>query len=759
MDHATASSRAAALRTELNEHNRRYYQDAAPSVSDAEYDALMNELKALEAAHPDLQSADSPTQRVGGAPLDGFEQIDHPVPMLSIEDIHELKQDEMDASGEARDAGLVEWYARLQRSVGRDNVPVSVEPKIDGVAVSVMYRDGVLTYAATRGDGGTGDDITQNVKTIRSVPLKLPADAPPVFEVRGEAFMPNAGFAKLNEERQAAGEDTFVNPRNATAGTLKQLDPAMVASRPLDVIFHSMGLVEGADFDSISGFHDLLPTLSLQPDQWFKVANNIDELRAAVAQLEQDRHDFDYATDGAVIKVNEIAVHQQLGATSKHPKWACAFKFRPEQKETILKDITIQVGRTGVLTPVAELEPVFVSGTSVARATLHNQDEIDRKDVRIGDTVVVEKAGEIIPAVVKVILEKRPADAKPFVLRDFVGGKCPSCMEEIEQQEGFVAWRCPNFACPEKAVTRLKHFGGRRMLDLEGIGDAVADKLVETGMVKTPLDLFELELSELADLQLDPAKLQSGEQSKPRRFGEKKAQTLIDSLEKAKAMPLDKWLFALGIPNVGESASFECARLHESFTAVASSELLPLIAERGTKQVWITNHPVRPKKDPISAEESARRKAIADEYKPRVKTLEEELAGYQISPELGGVSAGALRDFFASEAGQATLENLAKLGFDPRSENYQPTPTGDGDSSADGDGSTLAGTWVITGTLSESRDHFKGLIQQNGGKVSGSVSKKTDYLLAGEKAGSKLTKAESLGVQVLDEQAFNAMLG
>ncbi len=759
MDPLEAAARAAQLRKELERHNRLYYLDAQPEISDAEYDALMGDLKALETEFPELARADSPTQRVGGAPLEGFEQVKHPVRMLSIEDVHELKDEELTAREGSleRDAGLVEWYGRFARNLGSTSPPLTIEPKIDGVAVSLMYRDGALEYAATRGDGTTGDVITENVKTIRAVPLRLPTEAPAIFEVRAEVFMPNAAFNRLNEERDAAGEPAFVNPRNATAGTLKQLDPRIVATRPLDIIFHSYGLVEGAEIASMSDFRALMLRLGLPVDAWFRTAATLDDLRAAVAELDGDRHGFPYATDGAVVKVDEIALHAQLGTTSKHPRWACAYKFRPEQRETTLRAVTVQVGRTGVLTPVAELDPVFVSGTTVSRATLHNQDEISRKDVRIGDTVVVEKAGEIIPAVVRVIVEKRPPEARPYRLFDAVGGRCPSCGTAIIQEAGFVAWRCPNFACPAKTVTRLKHFGGRRMLDLEGLGDAVAEKLVETGLVKEPLDIFDLDAQTLAQLLLDPAKLQSGEQSKPRRFGEKKAELLLASLERAKSAPLDKWLFALGIPNVGESAALECARLHERFSAVAGSPLLAQVVESARleerrKEVSPRNRANPPKDDAEKAERTREHDAL----KEQIEGLRETLAPYNIGPDIGPVASAALVDFFQSQTGQATLEKLRELGFDPASANFAPIPPSPGETA---EASPFAGTtWVITGTLSQSRDHFKARIQELGGKVAGSVSKNTTYLLAGEKAGSKLAKAESLGVAVVDEAGFDAMV-
>jgi DNA ligase (NAD+) len=760
MTKSDAQARVAELSADLERHNRLYYLEAQPEVSDAEYDGLMNELKALEAEFPDLLKADSPTQRVGGAALEGFEQRKHLVPMLSIEDVHELKPEEL--AGDlllVAEQNLITWFERFRRSLGHTDVRLTVEPKIDGVAVSIVYRDGVLDYALTRGDGARGDDITQNIRTIRSIPLRLPAGAPAVFEVRGEVFMENEAFAKLNEERDEAGEAAFINPRNATAGTLKQLDPKLVESRPLDCIFHSYGMVEGAPYTTISEFQETLETYGLKRSKWFRTPTSFEGLLEVVRELNQQRHAFAYATDGAVIKVDEIALHEQLGATSKHPKWACAYKFCPEQKETVINDITIQVGRTGVLTPVAELDPVFVSGTTVSRATLHNQDEIDRKDVRIGDTVVVEKAGEIIPAVVKVILEKRPEGSQPYRIVEAVGGACPSCGGQIAQAEGFVAWRCLNFACPAKAVTRLKHFAGRRALDIENLGDAVAVKLVDSGMARSPLDLFELQHEELADLKLDPAKLQAGGESKPRRFGEKKSASLIASLGRAKdSQPLARWIFGLGVPNVGESSAREMARLHGSFKELAGSEILPKICKAAALEAKQKEISPRNKANPPKDEaEKFKRKEQFDALKEQIAELRQSLEKHQVSGDVGPVAAGAILAYFDSEAGREALSQLERLGINPQSDNYAPEPAVAGDDGAGGGG--FAGTtWVITGTLSQSRDHFKDLILSKGGKVSGSISARTSYLLAGEKAGSKLAKAEKLGVTVLDESAFENML-
>jgi len=729
---AGVASRIQELTTQLEHHNQLYYQDAEPEISDAEYDTLMGELKTLEAEHPKLALPDSPTQRVGGAPLDGFTQIQHLVPMLSIEDIHELKDEELGAlqatvPSATRGHNLYDWFDRFQRNLGHSDVTLSVEPKIDGVAVSIVYRNRVLDYAVTRGDGVTGDDITQNIRTIQSIPLRLPDHAPDLFEVRGEVFMPNAGFAQLNIQREEAGEPAFVNPRNATAGTLKQLDPKIVASRPLDCIFHSYGKVENPPYSRVAEFQETLLEYGLKASHWFQTVHSMDELLSAIAQLDVDRHSFPYATDGAVIKVNTLALHAQLGATSKFPKWACAYKFLPEQKETQILAITIQVGRTGVLTPVAELDPVFVSGTTVSRATLHNQDEIDRKDVRLGDNVIIEKAGEIIPAVVKVVKEKRPADSSPFNLYDHVNGQCPSCHGPIEQEDGFVAWRCQNFACPAQAVTRIKHFASRKALDIDGLGTAVAEKLVDTQMVATTLDLFDLKENDLANLLLDPAKMEVGE-SKPRRLGEKRSALIIGSLKNARKAPLSRWIYAMGIPQIGESAAREMARLHRKLSDVFESEILQDLADL-------------PNYTELSV--SKRKK----ENHPR-------LAPYLIESELGPSAAEHLVFFVKSEGGQHVIAKLLELGIDPKSDNYDPEK-----SALNNTDSAIAGkTFVITGTLSQPRPAFKKIIEANGGKVSGSISQKTDYLLAGEKAGSKRAKAESLGVTILDEPTFEAML-
>ena len=745
----------------LDYHSKLYYQDAAPEILDSEFDTLLDELKKLEIKHPSLAAPDSPTQRVGGAPLDGFEQRTHLVPMLSIEDIHELKDEELEELHKTnpdatRSHNLSHWFDRFQRNLGHSNVALTVEPKIDGVAVSVIYKNRILDYAVTRGDGAVGDDITQNIKTINSIPLRLPDDAPDLFEVRGEVFMPNAAFAKLNEQRIEQGEQAFVNPRNATAGTLKQLDSKLVATRPLDCIFHSYGMVENAPYTTLTEFQATLKAYGLPASHWNKTPASMAELMDSIALLDKDRHGFAYATDGAVIKVDDLTLHQQLGATSKFPKWAAAYKFCPEQMETILRDITIQVGRTGVLTPVAELDPVFVSGTTVSRATLHNEDEIQRKDIRINDTVVIEKAGEIIPSIVKVIKEKRTPDSSAFNLYEYVDGKCPSCSAPVLREEGFAAWKCNNFNCPAKAVTKLTHFASRKALDLDGLGESVAIKLVEYNLARTPLDLYTIDHETLADLQLDPAKKSDGSESKHRRYGEKRAQTLLDSLANAKKnQPLSRWVYSLGIPQVGESASRELSRLHQSISDLPASDILTNIAETAKLETQQKEISPRSKSNPPKTEtEKDIRQNQYNELKSQIAELKSSISEFEVNSELGQVSAQNIIDYFQSEAGQSTLLRLQELGIDPASDNYAPIPA-----AVEIPDTAIAGkTFVITGTLSQPRPAFKKTIENNGGKVSGSISKNTHYLLCGEKGGSKRDKAEKLGVPILDEEAFNALL-
>ena len=726
----SAEAQIRELRRSLGYHNRLYYSQAEPEISDAEYDQLFRELEKLEAKHPEFYDPNSPTLRVGGAPISGFQQVRHAVPMLSIDDVFELGAEAVASSGAScPEQELIDFYRRLQKNLDRDEVAVTIEPKIDGVAVTLLYRDGKLAYAATRGDGQTGDDVTHNVRTIRSIPLELvvqnghatrgashasvtDASIPKLLEVRGEIFMPNKAFAALNNERDEAGLATFANPRNAAAGTLKQLDPKVVATRPLAFLAHGLGAYEGPVIETEHAFHELLSRLKIPQNQPILNASNLAEVLAAVAQINHDRHELDYGTDGAVLKVLNRAERERLGFTSRAPRWAAAYKFLPEQKETTLNHIIIQVGRTGVLTPVAELTPVLISGSTVARATLHNQDEISKKDIRLGATVLVEKAGEIIPAIVKVI--RYPEGARPFSLFESVAGKCPSCSGPISQEEGFVAWRCTNFQCPAQAVTHIKHFAGRKALDLEGLGEIVAEALVRNGHCQSPLDLFSLSEDSLANLNL-------GTDDAPRRFGEKNAAKVIVALEASKRKPLHRWLFAMGIRQLGESAARELARLHRTLSEIPDSEIL---AE------------------------------VLRDTRTDAKKKNEWLAKYAITGDVGRAVAEAVVSFFKSTAGQHAIARFAELGIDPVSENYLPIAA-----EADLSALPLAGkTFVITGTLSMDRDEMKERIEAKGGKVSGSVSAKTSYVLAGEGGGSKREKAEKLGVAILGEDEVLKLL-
>src|SRR5436309_11306203 len=563
-DEAQAAKRIEQLREEIRKHDRLYYEEAAPIINDRKYDRLYKELVDLEAQFPDLVTPDSPTQRVGGKPLKAFEQVAHLIPMLSLDNTY--SEDE-----------VKNFYNRIQRLLPNEKIPVVIEPKVDGVAVSLIYENRKLRQAATRGDGTVGDNITQNIRTIRSVPERLRDAAPKLLEVRGEVYMDRKGFEKLNDERKRQGLPLFANPRNVAAGSLKQLDPAIVAKRPLGVVFYGTGATEGLNVDVHSEIFPLLKKLGLPATERWWVAESVEEILDAIHELDGIRHNFAYQTDGAVVKVNSFAQRERLGFTAKSPRWAIAYKYATERVETRLKDIIIQVGRTGILTPVAMLEPVLVSGSTVGRATLHNEDEIKRKDIRIGDTVVIEKAGEVIPAVVEVVKSKRPRDAKPFDFAKHIHGKCPVCGGPIRRDPEFVAWRCENLHCPAQTMRRVEFLAARGALDIESVGGIVADKLVESGLVREPLDLFELETEQLAKLNL-------GTEEAPRVFGEKNATKAINAIERARTFPLSRWLFALAIPDVGKTTAMELARFHNTIDHVAHSELLRGVLEYHEKR-------------------------------------------------------------------------------------------------------------------------------------------------------------------------------
>jgi DNA ligase (NAD+) len=715
MDQKQAEKRIEHLREEIRKHDRLYYDEAAPIISDRQYDKLYKDLIDLEAQFPDLVAPDSPTRRVGGKPLEAFAQIQHLAPMLSLDNTYSEEE-------------VASFYKRISRLLPDEKIPVVIEPKVDGVAVSLMYEKGRLKYAATRGDGLVGDDITQNVRTIRSVPHQLRGNAPDVFEVRGEAYLDKVGFEKLNKERKAAGLPLFANPRNAAAGSLKHLDPKAVAQRPLGIVFYGTGAVEGLDVNLHSNIFRLFKNFGLPTHEDWWLVDSIDKILKAIRNLDEIRRDFPYETDGAVIKVNALAQRERLGFTAKSPRWAIAYKYAAERVETRLNDIIIQVGRTGILTPVAALEPVFVSGSTVARATLHNEDEIRRKDIRIGDTVVIEKAGEVIPAVIEVVKSKRPRDSKAFDFAKHIHGKCPVCGGPIRRDPEFVAWRCENLHCPAQTTRRVEFFAARSALDIESIGGIVADKLVERGLVHEPLDLFELKVDQLAKLNL-------GTEEAPRVFGEKNATKAKNAIGRARTLPLSRWLFALAIPDVGKTTATQLARFHDTIEAVADSQLLRDVLkyhEREKNQ----RREIAERLIKAGFAESSKSKADKDRA---------------IVTEVGPVVAQSVLDFFRSAAGKKVLRRLKELGIEPKSGKVSAKKAAE---------FPLAGkTFVLTGTLpSMTRDEASEKIEALGGHVTGSVSKKTDYVLAGAEPGSKFDKAKEYGVIIIDEAEFRKML-
>ncbi len=738
-----ARERHAELCALINHNNALYYAQAQPELSDAEYDALYRELEALEAEHPGFVTPDSPTQRVGNDLNEGFRKVQHPVPMQSIDDIFEHKPGE----GET-DAELIDFYTRLSNSLGTPSPQVVVEPKIDGCAVTLVYRKGKLAYAATRGDGRVGDDITANVRTMKSLPFTLPDGAPELLELRGEIFMPTADFDRLNEQRDADGLPAFANPRNATAGTIKLLDPAEVARRPLRFLAHGIGALEGATLRNMDDYERLLADMGLPTNGPILRAHNQDELREAVARINRERAELGFGTDGAVIKLDDFAQREALGSTARAPRWAAAFKYLPEQRETQLRGITIQVGRTGVLTPVAELAPVHLSGTVVSRATLHNQDEITRKDIRIGDTLLMEKSGEIIPAVVHVVLARRPAEALPYSLYEAVGGCCPCCGAPISQQEGQVAWRCTNLTCTAQAAMRTTYFCKREALDIENLGGTVAEALVQSGMIATPLDLFRLTVEELGALNL-------GTDEEPRRFGEKNAAKALSALEAARKLPLERWLTALGIPAVGTITArgiAACFRdLNELTTSPALQQLVAL--EEAVEAANALNPNAHSNRGKDKATLAPQHEAACAALEAECERLQQrfpislKITGNQrhLLNTLGSVALRNLLAYFSSEAGQQVVATLATLGINPATPGYSE----EGRQEAAG---PLSGkSFVLTGALSRPRPEFERLIAAAGGKATGSVTKKTDYLVAGEGGGSKRDKALKLGVAIIDE--------
>ncbi len=647
------------LRAELERANYEYYVLDAPTMSDYDFDYKLRRLEELEGVHPELITPDSPTQRVGGKAAEGFAEVVHQVPLESLQDVFSLEE-------------LSEFGQRVEEVV--EGVSYDVEPKVDGLSVALEYENGLFVRGATRGDGRVGEDVTQNLKTVRSIPLRLPESLPRLI-VRGEVFMPKSVFHKLNEERELAGQPLFANPRNAAAGSLRQLDPKIAASRQLDILVFNIQFAEGKEFQTHT------ETLDYLESQHFRViprtcCDSMDSCARQIERIGDSREAFDFDIDGAVIKVNSLSERELLGSTAKFPRWAAAYKYPPEQKPSKVVDIVVQVGRTGVLTPKAVVEPVRLAGTTVTNATLHNQDFITEKDVRIGDTVLVQKAGEIIPEIVSVLKEKRPEGTVPYQLP----AQCPVCGAAVVRDEDGAAIRCTGAECPAQLMRNLVHFASRDAMDIEGLGPANVENLVNAGLLKTPGDLYSLQAEDVAKLE---------------RMGKKSAQNLIEAIEKSKNNDLSKLLNAFGIRQVGQKAAQVLARQFGSMEAIAAAG-------------------------------------------------EEELTAV---PDIGAITAQSLTAWFSAPQSRHLLETLRAAGVNMES---RAEPVGD----------KLAGlTFVLTGELTGfTRKEAGERIQALGGKVSGSVSKKTSFVVAGEAAGSKLRKAQELDIPILDESGFLAML-
>jgi DNA ligase (NAD+) len=805
--HAEAKKRHAQLAGEIRRHDHAYYVEGRQIITDPEYDALFKELQELEKNFPDLVTPESPTQRVGGAPSEKFARVKHLMPMLSLDKVeasdHPTKDEEPDrdkrnrAQDENTLAELRAFDTTIRKHLGRDKIQYIIEPKVDGVSISLHYRHGKLALGVTRGDGTEGDDITANLKTVRGIPLELApvaafgrkpqtkdggalpnAATPNLLEVRGEAYIAIKDLDALNTKFAAEGEKPFPNARNATAGTLKQLDPKLVAQRPIRAVFYAVGAVDGIEFKKHSEMLEALAKFGLPTQKLWWVCDGIEEVLKVyrdriVAHYDEDkdlRRQLPYEIDGIVLKVNTLADWPRIPGRSRAPGYAIVHKPVPwiTPAETVLKAITVQVGRTGVLTPVAELEPVFVQGSTVARATLHNEDEIRRKDIRIGDTVVVRKAGMVIPEIFEVVKTKRPAGAKEFDLFNHVGGKCPACGGPIAKEKmsggetDEVAWRCQNIAgCPAQLTRRVEYFAQRKALDLESLGDIVAEKLVERGLVKEPLDLFDLKLEVLGKLNL-------GTDDEPRTFGEKNATKILDALQRAKTAPLSRWLFAIGIPNVGEVTAIDIAKFHNDLEQVANSQMLSEIKSLGALYAALTA--CSPHAEDLSQDEKFFRKERFDRTKQELLELGNRMveAGWvkksgnwskleqkgskaipKFLPLIDYVPAENVLTFFSTKLGKRLLSRLRELNIHPVS-SLKLT----------GEEKFSGKTFVLTGTLpSLSRDEASALVREAGGNVSSSISTKTDFLLAGEEAGSKLDKAKELGTKILSEKEFLEMLG
>lgn len=660
----TEEKRIRELQKTLREHNYRYYVLDDPLISDAEYDRLFRELQELEKKYPHLSADDSPTRRVGGRVLQGFTQHTHRTPMLSL--ANALNENE-----------LRDFHVRIVKFTGDPETELVGEPKLDGLGVELVYENGVLTTGATRGDGYSGENVTENIRTIRQVPLRLQGDCiPSVLEVRGEVIISKKNFINLNKERQEKGEKLFANPRNAAAGSLRQLDPSITARRPLEIFIYAAGLIEGLEFKTHWEFLKQLKSWGFPVNPMNELLHGEKEMCAYFRKLENERESLPYDIDGVVIKINDILLQQLMGMRTRTPRWAIAGKFKARQEITQIESIDVQVGRTGILTPVANLKPVQIGGVQVKRATLHNQDEIDRKDIRIGDWVVVERAGDVIPKVIKVIEERRPENTTPYKMP----AQCPVCGAAVQRIADGVALRCVHRECPAQLKNGIAHFASKKAMDIDGLGDKIVDQLVDEGLIASFTDLYRLKFEDLVRLE---------------RFGERSARNLIDAIQASKKRPLKNVIYALGIPNIGEYLS--------SILAVKFGSLDALLAAE------------------------------------REKLLQIE--------DIGDIVAESIISFMADKDNRAMIKTLQKYGIDPRDAAERELPLKDK-------------TFVFTGGLeSMTRDEAKEKVQELGARAAGSVSTKTDFVVAGADAGSKLVKARKLGVTVLDEAAFMQLIG
>lgn len=678
MTKAEIQARIAELRRLIEKANHDYYDLHQPTVGDRDYDLWEAELLRLEDANPEFRDAASPVRNVAGGVSEGFAKVTHHPPMQSLDKTH--------AKGE-----LAEFDAFVRKTVS--GFTYVVEPKVDGVSLSLRYSGGRLVQAATRGNGTVGDDITANVRTIRTIPQALPPDAPRELEVRGEAYMTREGFVELNRRQAEAGLEEFANPRNACAGSLKQLDPKVTAQRPLDVVIYNAGGVGCDGFASHSEMIAAFRAWGFPVAPWSQSCRTMDEVFAAIDALQAKRHTFRFEIDGAVVKIDERRFYAALGATAHGPRWARAYKYEPERAETVVEAITVQVGRTGILTPVAELRPTALAGSTIARATLHNADQVARQDIRIGDHVWLVKAGDVIPAVDSVIVEKRTGAERVFAMPT----ACPVCGGAVVREPGEVAVRCVNPACPAQLARRVEHFASRNALDVKALGETVVEALVARKMIADPLDLFTLRVVDLYALEI------SGH-----RFG-KNAETAKAALEAAKALPLHRWLYAIGIPNVGVTVAKDIAAAHAKFSDLADSPVL---------------------KD-----------VLANDAR---KGKERQILKIKVE------AARAVLAFFASDYGRAFAARMAELGLDPVSERPVAVRT---------DGPLAGAGCVLTGTLSRPRGDYAKLIEAAGGVVQSAVTSKTRYLIAGANVGAtKTAKARALGTEVIDEARLVELL-